>query len=229
MFLDPETAARQQLLPEENDDISPVRCDLLGRLASQQPWGGRFHTSLLTSLPAPLPIERCRARAPIALSWLYHEHAAAAREEGELKRGKARRVEEREGEERGGAGESEEVDRRSGQGGHQDGGERKGEGGGKDMWARYDGVAMTLLGAYRYNLPANERLWTTLLLEAPRLPGGVWEGMRDDLADEGEGGRRTLALATARELLLHRDACHQQASKKRPNMRMICVMKVGTK
>ncbi|MBO8631302.1 hypothetical protein INO08_16500, partial [Staphylococcus aureus] len=35
--------------------------------------------------------------------------------------------------------------------------------------ARYDEVAIALLEAYRERLPPNERLWTTLLLEAPRL------------------------------------------------------------
>ena len=38
---------------------------------------------------------------------------------------------------------------------------------------RYDEVATLVLLKYREVLPPNERLWTKLLLDAPRLPSAV--------------------------------------------------------
>ena len=71
----------------------------------------------------------------------------------------------------------------------------------------YDEVARRLLPAMREALPANDRVYTCMLLEVPRLPLGLAEAMVEaDLADET---RWVLGLSTAQELCLKCDTASE--------------------
>ena len=66
--------------------------------------------------------------------------------------------------------------------------EGPGEGGG----CRYDGIARVILGEFRAELAPNDRAWTSLVVEMPRIPKSAWTLFRRDCeggaGGEGDGG-----------------------------------------
>lgn len=70
---------------------------------------------------------------------------------------------------------------------------------------RYDELFDVVLATYNERLPPNDRLWTKLLLLLPRLPAGLLDVLRADVA-YGANPRLMLGLTTLRDLLLQRDA-----------------------
>ena len=66
--------------------------------------------------------------------------------------------------------------------------EAPGEGG----VCRYDGIARVILGDFRAELAPNDRAWTSLVVEMPRIPRSAWALFRRDCeggqVGEGEGG-----------------------------------------
>ncbi len=57
---------------------------------------------------------------------------------------------------------------------------------------RYDGIARVILGEFRAELAPNDRAWTSLVVEMPRIPRSAWALFRRDCeggqGGEGEGG-----------------------------------------